>query len=290
MQEFRYALIRFVRDRERMEPVNAGVILQGAGRIDVKLQPHFARRKGVDAAIWTAWRRFFAEELHGNAVPLFQPDRTSRKFLDHLRELCTANVIVSEPLQVTVPDDRTFDAALESLYDRLAAPPEEALRAASRRPTVRFRELSESRRFLKRGMKRPSFVHVGQERLWHAYRQVENGVHIAVDKVEVGQELHLTASEIQALQLVTEKLPRFLERRAGERTARYVLVADELEHPFTEQSDEDFAEMKRLLGQFEERIAASGGHVVRSTDEVVRIAEEIELSLRPLPSPADDDE
>ena len=125
MQDFRYALIRFVKDRERMEPVNAGVILQGAGRVEFKLQPHFARRKDVDTAVWADWREFFDQEIHGEAVPLFQPDRRVEQFLRHLRDLCTANIVVSEPLLVSVPDDRSFDATLDSLYERLAAPPDE---------------------------------------------------------------------------------------------------------------------------------------------------------------------
>lgn len=290
MQDFRYALIRFVRDRERMEPVNAGVILQGAGRVDFKLQPHFARRKDVDTTIWTAWRRFFDEEIHGDAVPLFQPDRRAEQFLKHLRELCTANVVMSEPLLVSVPDDRSFDATLDSLYERLAAPPEEEPRATARRPTARFKELSENGRFLKRGMKKSSFVHVGDERLWHAFRQVENGVHIAIDKVEVGLELHPTAQEIQTLQLVTEKLPRFLNPKGTQRPGKYILVADALEHPFTDQSSEDFSDMKRLLSEYEDKIASGGGRVVRNADEVGRVAAEIEQSLQPMTASSDDEE
>ena len=47
MQDFRYLLVRYVPDRERMEPINVGII-QGAGRIDFRLNPHAARRKEIE--------------------------------------------------------------------------------------------------------------------------------------------------------------------------------------------------------------------------------------------------
>jgi hypothetical protein len=281
MKEFRYALIRFIRDRERMEPVNAGIILQGDGRIDFKLQPHFARRKDVDTTMWTAWRRFFDHEIHGEAIPLFQPERSSPRFIHYLRELCAENVQISEPLRASTEEGETFESVLESLYDRLAAPPDDEQRATARRPTARFKELAENGQFLRRGMKKSAFVQVNQERLWHAFRQVENGLHIAIDKVEVGLELHLTATEIQTLQLVTEKLPRFL-RRPNVRGTKYILIADPLERPFTDQSEEDFIDMQKLLSQYQEKIAAVGGHIARTVEEVSAISTEIEHSLPPL--------
>jgi hypothetical protein len=290
MQQFRYALIRFVKDRERMEPVNVGVILQGEGRVDFKLQPHFARHKDVDTAVWGAWRRFFEQEVRGEAVPLFQPDRVTEPFLWHLHSLATSNVVLSEPLLASAPDDRSFEAMLNVLYERLAAAPDEQPRATATRPTARFKEITEQRHFLRRGMKKPAFVHSGSERLWHAFRQVENGVHIAIDKVEVGRELHLTATEIQMLQLVTERLPRFLNPDIAQRSTRYILLADKLEKPFTDQSEEDFRGMKRLLDEYQERIAGAGGRVVRSADEVGGIATEMEKSLSPWISGGEDDD
>ena len=50
MNDLRYALIRFIPDAARMEPINFGVVLQGAGKIDFKLHPNFARRKDVAAS------------------------------------------------------------------------------------------------------------------------------------------------------------------------------------------------------------------------------------------------
>ena len=113
MFEYHYALIRYVPDAIRMEPINIGVILQGAGRIDFRLNTQ---------ATFQRWREFFDEEIKCEAVPLFQPEKTSLQFFAHLQELCDKTVRVSRPLTVAC-DIENFDQLLESLYSRLVALP-----------------------------------------------------------------------------------------------------------------------------------------------------------------------
>ena len=59
MNDLHYALIRFIPDMARMEPMNFGVVLQGAGKIDFKLNPNFARKKEVETPVFQKWRDFF---------------------------------------------------------------------------------------------------------------------------------------------------------------------------------------------------------------------------------------
>ena len=51
-----------------------------------------------------------------------------------------------------------------------------------------------------------------------------------------------------------------------------------------------FSDLKRLLDEYEENIASKGGYVVRSAEDVVRVAAEIEQSLQPLATAVGDEE
>ena len=158
MIEYQYVLIRYVPDRERMEPVNVGLILQGAGRLDFRFSPHAAKRKEIDTEAFRRWREFFKTEIRGAAAPLFHPERTSPQFLRYLEELCEGPVVLSRSLYFGTEPHRNFDDVLESLYKRLVAPPEIISPSAATRPTGRFRQIAEERHFLTRGMRR--HVHV----------------------------------------------------------------------------------------------------------------------------------
>jgi len=122
MKNYRYVLIRYIRDRDRMEPLNAGIILQGEGRLDLRLSSHLAKRDDVDTSVWQKWRRFFLKEVLGEDVPRFQPRKESAEFLKYLEGLCSGTVVLSAPLMVSVEDERRFEEVLESLYQRLVAP------------------------------------------------------------------------------------------------------------------------------------------------------------------------
>jgi len=123
MKNLRYVLIRYIRDRARMEPLNAGVILQGEGRIALRLSPHLDQRADVNTSAWKEWKEFFECEITGEAIPHFQPSRESEQFLRYLEGLCSGTVVLSAPLTISVSDGRSFGEILESLYQRLVAPP-----------------------------------------------------------------------------------------------------------------------------------------------------------------------
>lgn len=278
MQTYLYSLIRYVPVMERMEPINVGVILQGEGLVDVRLSPHAAKRKEIDTAIFRQWRHFLMEEIRGKQIPLFQPEKTSPQFLTYLGQLCEEPVLLSRPLTLQVAPPQSFNDVLEDLYNRLVAPPETTSPAAALRPTGRFRQITEERQFLRRGMKRHAHVTVGSRRLWIAYRQVDNGQAVAMDKIEVNVEIGKTANEIERMPYVLENLPSFLQTGTG-RPKRYVLLADRIQQPFTDQPADEFEAMRDELERTVEKVKQAGGEIVRTVPEAERLATELDRVL-----------
>ncbi len=288
MQTYFYSLIRYVPVMERMEPINVGVILQGEGLVDVRLSPHAAKRKEIDTLVFGKWRQFFLEEIRGDPSPLFQPEKSTPQFLTYLGQLCEGPVILSRPLTLQIAAPRSFSDVLGDLYNRLVAPPETTSPTAARRPTGRFRQITEDRQFLRRGMQRHAHVTIDDRRLWMAYRQVANGQQIAIDKIEVNVEIGKTANEIERMPYVLKNLPSFLQ--AGNvRPTRYVLLADKMEHAFTDQRTDDFEAMREELESTVEKVKRAGGEVVRTVPEAERLTAELDQVLPRLEACASDD-
>jgi hypothetical protein len=281
MLDHRYMLIRYVPDAERMEPINVGIILQGQGKVDVRLNPHATKRKEVDTPAFRKWKQFFNEEVTGDTVPLFQPDKTSPRFLQYLEELCEGPILLTRPLTVSVQSSSAFSEVFEDLFERLVLPPERVSAVENQRPTGRFRKIADERQFRQRGMK--SYVHVpttsSQSQSWMAYRQVLNGEYIAIDKVEVARELGRTATEIDKLMLVKSLLQQFIENKIVGKSTRYVLLADEMPEPFAEQSADEFQAMRNDLDSTADHIRKLGGQVLRSSAESEHFANELDQKL-----------
>lgn len=282
MIDYRYMLIRYVPDQERMEPVNVGIILQSAVSIKMRFSPHAAKRKTIDTSIFNEWKEFFKAEVDGQAAPLFQPERTSAAFLEYLEGLCGETVLLSSPLLLSVDSPASFDEVLESLYSRLVAPlPEVVSPAAAMRPTGRFRQIAEDRNFESRGLKKHAHVRVGTGRLWMAYRQLLNGDALAFDKVEVANRLGQTSYEIERLPRIAGMLPRFINEKVNGKPTRYLLIADELVEPFTDQSPIEFRDMRDDLEEAVAQIEECGGEIIRRPSDAEAFAEEIDGKLIP---------
>lgn len=278
MRDFRYALIRYIPDPLRMEPINIGILLQGQGRIDFRLNTQASRKGAIDTATFKRWRNFLEEEVGGPPVPLFQPDKSKPQFFTYLQSLCEKTVSLSNPFVVS-RDSEDFDELLNSLYQRMVAPPEAEAAESNDRPTGVFREIAEERKFLQRGMKRHAHVMVGDKALWMAYRQVMNGELIAFDKIEVATRIGATANEIERIPTVAHRLPQFINKRVNGKPTRYVLLADELERPFSPQSPEDFQAMKADLAKAIELVSSKGGQVISSKHEAQRFCDELDQKL-----------
>ena len=281
MNDLRYALIRFIPDAARMEPINFGVVLQGAGKIDFKLHPNFARRKDVETAVFQQWRDFLVEEIRGEDMPLFQPRKDSVEFLTHLAALCEQTVSMTRPLVISTEKDESFEDTLDSLFGKLVLPLESPKPESMPRPTSRFREIEEEKQFRRRGMKKHPYLTLPGDKRWNAYRQLLNGENIVIDKIEVRNEVGLTADEIQKLASGVESfLERFL--KGSTQPTRYYLLADDLTEKFTDQPDSDFAAMKEELEHVVHTVEDRGGVVLRRAEEVVEFANQIDQKLPPV--------
>jgi hypothetical protein len=278
MNEFTYALVRYVPDPDRMEPINVGIILQGQDRLDLKLNPNVVRRKEIDTQVFQQWRSFLTQEIRGKPMPLFQPPKTRIAFLEYLSNLCEGSVLLSPPLIHAAPDAKSFDDILADLYLRLVAPPEATSPIAATRATGRFRQIMLQRQFEKRGLKKHAHVKADGDSLWMAYRQVDNGAKIAIDKIEVATQVWSTCTEIDRIPHVADLLPRFLEVSPPV-AKRYVLLADKLKHPFTDQTEEEFDAMRHDLENAVNQVKRAGGDVLRSVVEVEAFAREIDAML-----------
>lgn len=287
MTDYRYVLVRYVPDHERMEPVNVGLILQGPGKLDILFSPHAAKRKDIDTEAFRRWKEFFNTEVSGAAAPLFQPDRASPEFLRYLEELCEGPVVLSRSLYLGAEPTRTFDEVLASLYQRLVAPPEIISPSAATRPTGRFRQVAEACDFVSRGMRRHAHIVVASKRLWMAYRQVINGEAIALDKVEVANQIGSTSYEIERLPRIAQMLPKFAGTKIDGKPTRYILLVDDLSKPFTNQSHEEFEAMRDDLQKAVAQIGKKGGQIIGSAKEAEAFAGELDRKLPPRSSDVD---
>ncbi|MCA9128600.1 MAG: DUF3037 domain-containing protein [Planctomycetales bacterium] len=283
MSIFHYALIRFVPNAERMEPINIGVVVQGGGKIAFKLSPHVAKRKDIDTQIYQKWRKFFELEISGPAVPLFQPPKDSPDFIRHLGSLCENTITITRPLIQDIREQISFEEALESIYDRLVAPAE-TKKKQPERPTSYFRQFEEEKEFRKRGMKKHPYIAIPSDsgnRHWNAFRQVLNGQDLVIDKIEVGNSVGLTADEIQKLSSGAGSfLAAFLTSPSPTgRPPRYCLIADQLAAKFSEQTDEDYLIMQEELQNIKETVRVKGGEVLDQPNDVIAFAEDIDRHL-----------
>jgi hypothetical protein len=284
MVDYRYCLVRYVPNLERMEPINVGVILQGHDRTEVRFSPHAAKRSDVDTAAFGHWKKFFLQELNADE-PLFQPPKNTPEFLLNLQNLAQGPIVLSQPLVLSAAENRTFDEIHQSLLQRLVMPPDVSSNSEDLRPTGRFRRRAEERNFLKRGMKRYAHVAVDSGRRWIAYRQAVNGEFIAMDKVEIGRELGRTSDEIEKVFHITDLLSGFLGTTIEQKPTRYILLADHLNEPFSEQGETEFQAMQDDLRLLTEQVAKRGGEVIRTPERAEALADELDEKLPVLATP-----
>ena len=283
MRAYRYNLIRYVPYPARMEPINVGVILQGDGKLDVRFNVNASRLAAINAEEFRKWRQFLVAEIQTQQPKLFQPDRTTERFLRYLEGLCDGPIYLSRPL-VLINESDSFEQILNSLDAALVAPPEASAQAEEKRPTGLFRRLAEEMRFVERGMRKYSHIVVGNHRLWAAYRQVDNGDLTALDKVSVGKEIGETSNEIERLPKIAGAMKEYLSNKIRGKETRHYLLVDELSAPFTGQSQDDFDMMRRDLDEQVKSIQDNGGKILRSPNEVEELVVDLDRRLPPPPA------
>ena len=280
MQEFRYSLIRYIPDVMRMEPTNVGIILQGKSRLDFQLSRHAAKRSSIDTDVFQSWRKFFEEEIRGEAMPLLQPSKFSTKFFDHLSLLCRDTVRLSPALILKVNSDESFDHVLGRLFDQLVSTGSKEKEVADRASSV-YREFEVEKKFLKRGLQKHPYIPLTDARRWNAFRSAKfsDGSTMVIDKVEINNQVGLAADEIQKL---SSGVQQFLEKYFGQAQGKdrsYHLIADPLVEKFGDQSDENFSIMLEEYEKIKEVVTQSGGVVLRDKDATTTLAKTLDLSL-----------
>jgi hypothetical protein len=190
-------------------------------------------------------------------------------------------VVLSQPLALSAPESRNFGEILDALLTRLVLPLDPVSAGEDFRPTGRFRRRANEHDFLKRGMKKYAHVEIDANRHWAAYRQALNGQFIAVDKVEVGREQGRTADELEKIIRVIGLLDGFLNNQIHGKPTRYVLLADELKEPFSDQGADEFKAMQADLDSAVDAVTKAGGQVLRTADQAESFAEELNEKLAP---------
>jgi hypothetical protein len=277
MREFNYALIRYIADRLRMEPINVGLVLQDSAGAIVKFSPHVAKRAVVDTETYNQWKAFFEAEVKNDVDPLFRPPTNSPEFFVYLSRLCDGPIIMSRPLIVADENEISGEQMLDILFRRLVLPEEKSGTPENQRATGRYRELEAEYQLLKRGVRKHAVVPIetregGSPVHRRPYRQVANGKYIAMDKIEVARELSRTAEEINGLLNVKSFLDLFLKTQVQQRETRYILLADRLIEPFGGQPREDFQSMRDDIERTVDLVQAAGGEVIRDPLDSEKLA------------------
>lgn len=277
MNDMRYSLIRYIPDMMRMEPINAGVILQSQHEIDFLLYPHLGRRKDIDTEVYRRWKEFFEEEISGQSFPLFQPPKNSPEFLINLARSCDKTVLVTPPLAIQVDSSVAFTSTLHELYDRLVKPPE-IVHDDKDKPTAKYHEIESTQKFHQRGLKRNTYIS-GHKRRWNAFRHSENDANIVIDRIAIGNKAGEAIADLQKLSL---GLDEFLPEFKSSSNAEYFLIADELKKPFSGQTPEDFDAMRDEMEFVIRTVRENRGKVVQSSAEVSNLGEYLDRHLPPM--------
>lgn len=279
-QVSKYALVRYIKDSDRMEPENVGVILQDAGRIDIKFDPWYGSRKGVESSTFKEWKKFLIEEITGEQKTLFRPDRHTNDFWLYLRSLAENTVSITPPLTISNKDERDFDELIKSLYERLVSRVEDKNKESIRpnNPTAKFRQLRDANKLDKRGLNKGHPVKIGGKYLWTPHRLVSNGQILAIDKVEVNQVQERTFAEIGALRDAASHLSSI-----NGQEVKWVVMIDPVTERIPGQDDAAFENLKNAMKAVEKRILDAKAERLSTPDEVSQFVEEdLEKHLEPL--------
>ncbi len=280
-RDFTYALLRYVPDPERMEPLNFGVVVQGTQGMRLKLNTYFGQLGMVDAKVYRKWREFLEEEVEGEQKSIFRPSRDSADFWKYLRSLTGDTVIMTSPLKMATSDEVELEQVVVRLYDRLVnrkSSDKDTSRGRPGNPTFEFRRIRDDRKLDKRGLLRGHGVRSsGGEILWTPYRAFENGHRVAINKVEVNRDPELTNAEIGTAKYVASIGEQI--RKLG---VRWVIMFDPLDEPLPGQDAEAFRDMKDALESSRSHALAAKANVLSSAAEVQDFVVDIEGSLQPM--------
>lgn len=280
-QNFTYALVRYVSDPERMEPLNVGVVVQGHEGIRLKLDNYFGSRKGIDAGIYKRWREFLQEEVEGEQRSMFRPSRESPEFWRYLRSLTGDTVAMTAPLALSSTEETSLEAILEMLYNRLVSRKSTEKDASLGRPghpAFEFRRIRNERSFDKRGLKKShALKSVSNDYLWAPHRVAENGKIIAIDKIEVNVSPDRTNIEIDRARFAAANLSKVRSKKVS-----WFVLMDPLRDDAFSLDDSDRQDMKKAFEVTKKCVHKAKGEIISTQEEVDQLADDLEAALAPL--------
>lgn len=279
-RDFTYALLRYVPDPERMEPMNFGVVVQSSEGMRIKLDNYFGARKGIEASVYKRWREFLEEEVEGEQKSIFRPSRESPEFWRYLRSLTGDTVLMTAPLKMSTGDDIDLTAALDGLYERLVSrrtAEKDSSPGKPGNPTFEFRRIRDEKKLDRRGLMKGHGVRGKDgEVLWTPYRAIENGRRVAINKVEVNNDPERTNTEIGTAKYVASIGAQL--KRLG---IIWVVLFDALNERLPGQDAEAFNDMKDALESSRKRVNEANGTILSNPEEVRQFVDDLETSLQP---------
>ncbi len=279
-QDFTYALLRYVPDPERMEPLNIGVVVQGAEGMKLKLDSYF-RRKDVDAGVYKRWREFLQDEVEGEQKSIFRPSRESADFWKYLRSLTGDTVTMTQPLKMATTEEVALERVLEKLYDKLVSrkePEKEQNLGRPGHPAFEFRRIRKERKLDSRGLKKSHALKSARgDYLWAPHRVAENGQLFAVDKIEVDAAPELTYREIDKARSAASQVSNVTSIKV-----RWIVLIDPFEDDAFNLGASDRADMKRAFEETKAKVRNAKGEILSDPKEVSQFTAELEHCLLPM--------
>ena len=279
MHDYTYALLRYVPDPERMEPLNFGVVVQGPeGDPKLKLNNRFGQSGKVDRKVYKQWRDFLTEEVEGDQKSIFRPSRSSPDFWMYLRSLTGDTVIMTPPLRMSTSNERTVEDVLEQLYSRLVSQKDidkKQSRGRPGHPAFEFRRIRKEKDFDGKGLKKHhALKSAGNDYLWAPHRVAENGKILAIDKIEVDTSPERTYVEIDKARSAATNIASIKDKNV-----RWIVLIDPLEDDAFKMTASDREDMNRAFDATKKCVGRAKGEIISTTEEVGQLASELELLL-----------
>jgi hypothetical protein len=278
---YRYQIIRYVPDLERMEPQNIGVIVQGSFNVVSKIWTRFrplGEKPDFDYANFRKWREFFDEEVNGPQISMFQPPRTDPLFLEYLQSRCKGNYILTHPLNIVMQTDE-IEEVRDYLYRRLVKTPDSDSEPAEQ-PVRRFREQLQARKLHKNPrLRSDEYLELpnGESELfkWQYQRNHGSDQRILIEPIQWLDRIRLTQIELDHVLRAAEKV-----RKSG-LNAQLIVVMDEVKTP----SEDARPSTKHLYDNYvrgKEELKGLSDEVISSAQQSESLVARIEHDLQEL--------
>ncbi len=270
---FRYQILRYIADLRRMEPENIGIIVQGAESTSCLFNTHLGARPNFDFDNYRRWREFFMAEIYDPTVPLFQFDRASVEFLQHLQKSCYGNYSLTNPLEL-IMETGDVESAQKHLFKTLVLKPNDK-NTQIKQPVQCFKNELEVREILGHSAfkKGKVFKAKGLKELVTYHYLREGDVPVLVQPVQVLPDRSRTVNEMERAEALVNSI------RKSKVSADISVVVDEVPVP-TDSDDETKKWAFDKIQQGKTELRRLDVNIIDSKPSAVRLAAGIETDLQ----------